>query len=67
MLMVNKEPNPSMRCLDCVYAMNYLMDKLDPIAKVLLSPSVKKRMEKGFVSFALFAFLVHLALYILNK
>ena len=67
MLMVNKEPNPSMRCLHGVYATNYLLDKLDPIAKGLLSPRIKKRMEKGFVSFALFAFLVHLALYILNK
>ena len=47
--------------------MNYFLDKIDPVAQLLLSPSVKKRMEKGFVSFALFAFLVHLGLYIINS
>ena len=67
MVGVTKEPNPLTKCSRGVYAMNYFLDKLDPIAKVLLSPGVKKRMEKGFVSFALLAFLVHLALYILNK
>ena len=49
MLEITKEPNPLMRCLHLVYAMNYLLDKLDPIAKILLSPNVKKRMEKEFL------------------
>ena len=30
-----------------MYGMNYLLNQLDPIAQSLLSPKVKKRMEKA--------------------